>query len=92
LYDRFSGHIFSASEVTNGKPAPDLFLYAARQMGVGPAGCVVVEDSRHGVAAARAAGMEVFAYVGGGMTPASALAGARTTVFDDMRLLPGLLS
>lgn len=92
LYDRFAGRIFSASAVANGKPAPDLFLHAALQMGVDAAKCVVVEDSRHGVAAARAAGMAVLAYVGGGMTPASALAGPRTTVFEDMRSLPELLS
>jgi beta-phosphoglucomutase-like phosphatase (HAD superfamily) len=50
----------------------------------------VVEDSRHGVAAARAAGMWVFAYAGG-VTPAAALAGERTTVFEHMRELPGLI-
>ena len=91
LYERFAGRIFSATEVANGKPAPDLFLHAARQMGVDPAGCVVVEDSRYGVQAARAAGMEVLGYAGG-VTPAEALAGPRTTVFDDMRSLPELLS
>jgi len=90
LYDRFAGHIFSATEVTNGKPAPDLFLHAARQMGVEPAGCVVVEDSRYGVQAARAAGMDVLGYAGG-LTPADVLAGPRTIVFEDMRSLPELL-
>jgi HAD superfamily hydrolase (TIGR01509 family) len=91
LYDRFAGRTFSASEVPNGKPAPDLFLHAAQQMGVDPAGCVVVEDSRYGVQAARAAGMDVLGYAGG-LTRADALVGPRTTVFDDMRSLPGLLS
>jgi HAD superfamily hydrolase (TIGR01509 family) len=91
LYGRFAGHIFSAAEVPNGKPAPDLFLHAARQMGVEPAGCVVVEDSRYGVQAGRAAGMDVLGYAGG-VTPGDALAGPRTIVFDDMRLLPELLS
>ncbi len=90
LYDRFAGRIFSASEVANGKPAPDLFLYAAERMGVQPAGCVVVEDSRYGVQAARAAGMDVLGYAGG-LTPADVLAGPRTVVFDDMRSLPDLL-
>ena len=90
LYDRFAGHIFSASEVANGKPAPDLFLHAAERMGVEPAGCVVVEDSRYGVQAARAAGMDVLGYAGG-LTPADVLAGPRTVVFDDMRSLPDLL-
>jgi HAD superfamily hydrolase (TIGR01509 family) len=53
----FEGRIYSASEVAHGKPAPDLFLYAAAQMGVEPRHCVVVEDSQFGVQAARAAGM-----------------------------------
>ena len=90
LYERFEGRIFSASEVRNGKPAPDLFLYAARRMGVGPADCVVVEDSQYGVAAARAAGMEAFGYAGS-VTPARMLEGPGTTVFADMRALPRLL-
>jgi len=91
LYDRFAGHIFSATEVANGKPAPDLFLHAASRMGAAPADCVVVEDSRYGVQAARAAGMRCFGYVGG-LTPASWLEGPDTVVFDDMRKLPTLLA
>jgi HAD superfamily hydrolase (TIGR01509 family) len=91
LYDRFAGRIFSASEVPNGKPAPDLFLHAAERMGVRPEACVVVEDSRAGVEAARAAGMDVFAYAGS-VTPGARLEGERTTVFDDMRRLPALLA
>jgi HAD superfamily hydrolase (TIGR01509 family) len=90
LYERFAGRIFSASDVARGKPEPDLFLHAAEQMGVAPAACVVVEDSAHGVRAARAAGMRVFGYAGG-VTPASLLEGDATFVFDDMRLLPALL-
>jgi HAD superfamily hydrolase (TIGR01509 family) len=90
LYNRFAGHIFSASEVSNGKPAPDLFLHAASRMGADPGGCVVVEDSRYGVQAARAAGMDVLAYAGG-LTPVDGLEGPRTIVFDDMRMLPELL-
>jgi HAD superfamily hydrolase (TIGR01509 family) len=90
LYDRFEGHIFSASEVANGKPEPDLFLHAASRMGAAPSRCVVIEDSRYGVQAARAAGMEVLAYAGG-LIPARSLAGARTTVFDDMHELPALI-
>ena len=65
LYERFAGRIFSASEVANGKPAPDLFLHAARRLGVEPAACAVVEDSRYGVEAARLAGMRAFGYAGG---------------------------
>lgn len=90
LLARFDGRIFSGDDVEHGKPAPDLFLHAAAAMGADPAGCAVVEDSRHGVAAARAAGMRVFAY-GGGVTPRAALEGPDTTVFDDMRALPSLL-
>ena len=92
LYDRFEGRIFSASEVENGKPAPDLFLHAGLRMGVEPSDCVVVEDSRYGVQAARAAGMHVLAYTGGGMTPIDTLAGPGTTVFEDMHQLPELLA
>jgi HAD superfamily hydrolase (TIGR01509 family) len=90
LYERFTGRIFSASEVARGKPAPDLFLHAAAKMGVAPADCAVVEDSRFGVEAARAAGMRAFGYAGG-VTPASRLHGPGTIVFQDMRELPRLL-
>jgi HAD superfamily hydrolase (TIGR01509 family) len=89
LYDRFVGRIFSATEVEHGKPAPDLFLHAAKQMGVEPAACAVVEDSPFGVDAAHAAGMEVYAYAGG-VIPAERLQDANV-VFDDMRDLPLLL-
>jgi HAD superfamily hydrolase (TIGR01509 family) len=91
LYPYFDGRIFSATEVAHGKPAPDLFLHAAAQMGVEPSACVVVEDSKYGVQAARAAGMRSFGY-GGGLTPAHWLEGPGTTVFDDMRDLPALLA
>lgn len=90
LLPRFDGRIFSASEVGNGKPAPDLFLHAASRMGVPPSRCVVIEDSRFGVEAARAAGMHTFGYAGG-LTPAEWLSGDDTTVFDDMAELPVLL-
>ena len=91
LYERFEGRIFSASEVANGKPAPDLFLHAAARLGVPPARCAVVEDSRYGVEAARAAGMAAFGYAGS-VTPPHRLAGPGTVVFSDMRELPGLLA
>jgi HAD superfamily hydrolase (TIGR01509 family) len=90
LYERFAGRIFSAQDVSRGKPAPDLFLHAAASMSAEPAACVVVEDSRPGVEAARAAGMRVLAFAGG-LTPPDLLAGPNTTVFADMRELPGLL-
>jgi HAD superfamily hydrolase (TIGR01509 family) len=91
LFSRFEGHIFSATEVERGKPAPDLFLYAAKRMGVAPDRCVVVEDSQYGVQAARAAGMRAFGYAGG-LTPAQWLEGPDTVVFGDMRTLPALLA
>lgn len=61
----FDRHIFSASQVARGKPAPDLFLFAAEQMGVKPDSCVVIEDSVPGVAGATAAGMHVIGFTGG---------------------------
>lgn len=91
LYDYFDGRIFSATEVAQGKPAPDLFLHAAARMGVRPQACVVVEDSTAGVRAARAAGMRVLGYAGG-LTPAERLAAEGARVFHDMRELPGLLA
>ena len=65
LEERFNGNIFSATMVKHGKPAPDLFLYAARQMNVEPQACVVVEDSPAGVTAAKSAGMRVISFMGG---------------------------
>ena len=91
LLERFDGRMFSVSEVDRGKPAPDIFLHAAARMGVAPAVCAVVEDSRFGVEAARAAGMRAFGYAGG-LTPAHLLAGSGTVVFTDMRELPRLLN
>ena len=91
LLERFDGRMFSVSEVERGKPAPDIFLHAAARMGVAPAACAVVEDSRFGVEAARAAGMRAFGYAGG-LTPAHLLAGSGTVVFTDMRELPRLLN
>jgi len=61
----FEPNLFSAGEVKNGKPAPDLFLHAAAQMRVEPQHCIVVEDSPVGVAAGVAAGMTVIGFVGG---------------------------
>ena len=51
--------VVSSDEVENGKPAPDIFLETALRLGVAPEDCVVFEDGRAGIAAARAAGMEV---------------------------------
>jgi HAD superfamily hydrolase (TIGR01509 family) len=89
LRERFAGRIFSGEEVTRGKPAPDLFLHAAAAMGVAPASCVVVEDSRFGVEATRAAGMTALGY---GPDGGEALAAAGAAVFTSMAELPGLVA
>ncbi|MFI6151691.1 HAD family hydrolase [Kitasatospora sp. NPDC051170] len=92
LYERFEGRIFSGAEdVSRGKPAPDLFLHAARTLGADPARCVVVEDSPHGLSAAYAAGIPAFGYTGG-VNSADRLAGPGRVLFDDMRELPELLA
>jgi HAD superfamily hydrolase (TIGR01509 family) len=57
LSDQFANNKFTASEVTNGKPAPDLCFYAAERMNVAPQNCLVIEDSEMGILAAKAAGM-----------------------------------
>ncbi|MET9681931.1 HAD family hydrolase [Streptomyces coeruleorubidus] len=82
------GRIFSSQDVGKGKPAPDLFLYAAERMGVAPERCVVVEDSPLGVQAAVAAGMDVYGFTA--MTPAERLVGAGR-LFSDMGELAELL-
>jgi HAD superfamily hydrolase (TIGR01509 family) len=66
LWDSFAPHVYSAEHVTNAKPAPDLFLHAAQQLGVAPADCLVIEDSINGVKAGLAAGMTVWGFLGGG--------------------------
>jgi HAD superfamily hydrolase (TIGR01509 family) len=66
LWPHFEPHVYSADHVANAKPAPDLFLHAAEQLGVKPADCLVLEDSVNGVVAARAAGMLVWGFLGGG--------------------------
>lgn len=65
LAEFFSPHIFTASEVERGKPAPDLFLHAARRMRVDPGDCLVIEDSLPGIHAANNAGMQVLRFTGG---------------------------
>jgi HAD superfamily hydrolase (TIGR01509 family) len=95
LHDLLAPHIFSAVQVTRGKPAPDLFLFAAAQMQSAPARCLVIEDSIPGIAGALAAGMTVLGFHGGshcrpGYADTLRAAGAIAT-FDDMRQLPGLI-
>jgi HAD superfamily hydrolase (TIGR01509 family) len=82
------GRIFSSQDVGRGKPAPDLFLYAAERMGVSPERCLVVEDSPLGVQAAVAAGMDVYGFTA--MTPPEKLVGA-SQLFPDMAELVDLL-
>lgn len=90
LLSRFEGKIFSAEDVANPKPAPDVYVHACVSMGFDRAECVIVEDTAIGVAAARAAGIRVFGFAG--LSTASHLreAGA-DCVFERMRDLRGLL-
>ena len=97
LIDLLDPHIFSATMVKNGKPAPDLFLFAAKTMGVDPRDCVVIEDSPAGIQAAKAAGMRVFAFTGGTHSRGGRLESTLASlgpdlIFNDMLQLPGLLS
>jgi HAD superfamily hydrolase (TIGR01509 family) len=96
LLAAFDPHLFSARMVARGKPAPDVFLLAAERMGVAPARCVAIEDSVAGVTAARAAGMTVLGFVGGGhcgpALPARLRSAGAAQVFDDMRALPDLVA
>ena len=83
----FEPRLFSAREVANGKPAPDLYQLAAARMRVAPADCIVVEDSIAGVAAAKAAGMRPIGFVGrsrdeGELARDLHGAGARTVIAD----------
>jgi len=68
LAEFFGDAIYSSSMVKNGKPAPDIFLFAAAKMGADPADCVVIEDSPFGIQGAVAAGMMAIGYTGGGHT------------------------
>lgn len=97
LLPSFGDRIFSSSMVARGKPAPDLFLHVAKTLGARPERCVVVEDSPAGITAARAANMTVFGYLGGTHIEPGGLRAAVTAlepdaIFDDMRLLPDLVS
>ena len=90
-------HLFSAAMVARGKPAPDLFLHAAASMRAHPSSCLVVEDSPAGIAAARAAGMRVFAFTGGSHAGNPALKARLASsepdfIFADMLQLPDLIA
>ncbi|MCA2220498.1 HAD family hydrolase [Nonomuraea aurantiaca] len=88
LAERFAGNVFSAEDVARGKPAPDLFLFAASALGVPAERCVVVEDSAYGVMAAEAAGMRCLALVNGLVPPARL---SPATHVADPALLPSLI-
>lgn len=98
LWDLFAPHVYSADHVTHAKPAPDLFLLAAKALDVPPQDCLVLEDSLNGVIAARAAGMTAWGFLGGGHADAAlgrrlAGVGAERLVADwpeASRLLAGL--
>ncbi len=90
LLQHFEDHLFSAEDVARPKPAPDLFLHAARAMETDPTSCLVVEDSPTGVTAARSAGMRVFGYAAMGQTDKLRDAGA-DLVFHNMAELPQLM-
>jgi len=91
----FAPHIFSTALVPRGKPAPDIYLYAARVAGARPEDCLVIEDSRHGIAGARSAGMRVVGFAGGShATPELAdelMAAGATRVVTYMRDLPAAI-
>jgi HAD superfamily hydrolase (TIGR01509 family) len=96
LYQRFAPNIFSASQVSRSKPAPDLFLFAAQVMGAVPSRCLVIEDSISGIVAALAAGMTAVGFTGGSHCRAGDAGRLRdagaTAVINDMRALPGLMA
>jgi HAD superfamily hydrolase (TIGR01509 family) len=97
LWPRLEGRVFSATMVTRGKPAPDLFLHAARSMGFAADACVVVEDSPAGIEAAQAGGMRVVGFLGGSHAQrpehrAAVAAQAPDRVIDSMRSLPEALA
>ena len=93
----FAPNIFSSAEVQRGKPFPDLFLFAARAMRAVPQECLVIEDSVAGVAAARAADMTVFGFVGAShfsepAQGAELTAAGAALIFDDMARLPEIVA
>jgi FGGY-family pentulose kinase/HAD superfamily hydrolase (TIGR01509 family) len=97
LLPKFDGRIYSATMAAEGKPAPDLFLLAAKAMGAKPTRCLVIEDSPAGIAAAKRAGMTVFGFTGGGHAQetshqAAIESAAPALVFSDMSKLPELIA
>ncbi len=96
LIDYFNSHLYSAHMVKNAKPAPDLFLHAAKQFNVDPGNCLVIEDTALGIQAAQAAGMPVLGFAGGSHCNDAYRARLVTTgietIFSDMALLPSLIT
>jgi HAD superfamily hydrolase (TIGR01509 family) len=92
LLSRFEGRRFSAAEVANPKPAPDLFLHAAQKMGAKPVDCVVIEDTPTGVRAGVAAGMRVLGYAGGVPAQAEKLRAAGALPFHAMGDVAGQIA
>ena len=85
LMRHFDGLIYNSDMVDRGKPAPDLFLHAAKDMGVAPEATIVIEDSPVGARAARAAGMTCLGYVGGALRDDVGLAAEGAHLIDDLR-------
>lgn len=96
LTDLFGPRVFSAEQVERPKPHPDVYLHAARELGVDPARCLVVEDSVTGLTAARAAGMKTIAFVGASHVPKGYAQVLRnlgvTRIVERMEQLPALIA
>jgi HAD superfamily hydrolase (TIGR01509 family) len=95
LWDLLAPHIYSTEQVTRGKPAPDIYLFAADKLGVSPSHCLVIEDTEHGTLAGKAAGMTVYGFTGGshcspGLGASLQQVGA-DAVFSDMPSLEAAL-
>lgn len=96
LAEVFGPRVFSAEQVARPKPHPDVYLHAARELGVAPGRCLVVEDSVTGLSAARAAGMKTIAFVGASHVPKGYAQVLRslgvTRIVERMEQLPSLIA